>query len=66
MVDNIEQFIVFFKSDKRPIGLPQLVENDIDVDAALECMPAEACYHGVYVKSQLLKIGFVESDFEED
>jgi len=64
---QIKEYFVFFGADGKCIGLPEPVEDGIDMDAALECAPAEACFHGAYTKERLLELGyFQESDFKDE
>ena len=65
-----KEYFVVFGVDGRPIGMPQLVEDEIDADAALEWVNwaiEEPHMQGVYTKEWLLEHEyFCESDFEED
>ena len=68
----VKEYLVFFDANDKCIGMPEPVDDDIDIDAALECVPDETRLHGVYTKSdlhkeRLLELGyFHESDFEDD
>jgi hypothetical protein len=63
----VKEYLVFFDANGKCVGIPEPVDDDTDIDAALECMPDKTRSHGVYKKERLLELGyFHESDFEED
>jgi hypothetical protein len=63
----VKEYLVFFDANDKCIGMPEPVDDDIDIDAALECVPDETRLHGVYTKERLLELGYFHaSDFEDD
>ena len=63
----VKEYLVFFDANGKCIGMPEPADDDIDIDAALECVPDGTHWHGTYTKKRLLELGyFHDSDFEDD